>query len=322
MPEVIYPTSCRLRGPFLLSSEILTNLDRIVAEQKPILIGLREKRINEYIAERVLEAKQEGMADPELESRKKYWTDYAQQTVAEFSCELTVQFSDDTRLEADSFAEALAHSEFSSVPAEGFDLSLKCGSIELHLEAESNFETDMSLKVTPSNAEGAKKLFADVRRWMRTVQAPLWQQWWCYLGHARYFVWGPAMMMIIIALSVALGGTDDNYYKKQARELLQQGVTQNNQSKAIEILLALESKASAPTAHRLGHWYWFFFIGIFVMGLILSYPPKLVLGLGRGDDKIKYWRAWTKFVFIVVPTFIATNFLWPYLSDLVKKWFG
>jgi len=28
---------------------------------------------------------------------------------------------------------------------------------------------------------------------------------------------------------------------------------------------------------------------------------------------------WTRFVFIVVPGFIAANFLWPYLVNAIKK---
>ncbi len=263
------------------------------------------------------------MADEEVEKRKKNWTEYARETVPEFSRHLTVSFSDGSRLEAASFAEAVAHSEFSPAVAIGFELSVACSSLRMNLAADSDsFDTSMKLRVSPSNAEGATKLFADVRRWMRAAQAPWLQQRWCALGHARFFVWGAFVTTVLFALLFSIGNKDEAYYRRRAQDLMQQGVSPSNQGKAIETLLALESKASAPTSHALGHWFWFFLIGSFAVALILSYPPKLVLGLGSGDDRIRLWKAWAKFVFVVVPTFVASNFLWPHISELVKKWFG
>jgi hypothetical protein len=323
LAEVIYPTSLNLRGPLLLSSDTLKQLDSVLTQHQPVLVELRSKRIDQYVSERVLQAKQEGMTDEDVEKRKKNWAAYARETVPEFSRNLTVSFSDGTRLEATSFAEASAHSEFSTAVANGFELSVACSSLRMNLAADSDsYDTSMKLRVSPSNAEGATNLFADVRRWMRTVQAPWAQQWWCALGHAKPVIWGAFVIAVLIALGFSIGNKDEGYYRKQAQDLMQQGVSSSNQGKAIETLLALESKASAPTSHALSHWYWFFLIGTFAVALILSYPPKLVLGLGSGDDKIKLWRAWTKFVLVIVPTFVASNFLWPHISELVKKWFS
>jgi hypothetical protein len=323
LAEVIYPTSLNVNGPLLLSSDALKQLDSILTQHQPVLVELRSKRIEQYVSERALQAKQEGVTDEDLEKRKKPWMEYAREAVPEFSRNLTVSFSDGSRLEATSFAEALAHSGFSTAVANGFELRVACSSLRMSLAADSDsYDTSMKLRVSPSNAEGATNLFADVRRWMRTVQTPWLQQRWCALGHARYFVWGAFALIVLAALSFSIGNKDEYYYRKQAQDLIQQGVSSSNQGKAIETLLALESKASAPTSHALSHWYWFFFIGTFAVALILSYPPRLVLGLGSGDDKIKLWKAWTKFVLVVVPTFVASNFLWPHISEIVKKWFS
>jgi len=115
------------------------------------------------------------------------------------------------------------------------------------------------------------------------------------------------------------GGMDTRYYKAQGRELLRQGLTAANQQKAVEVLLAITTDYSAPIEHRMGNWFWFFLIGGAAMCLIVGYPPRLVIGLGVGEDHIRRWRMWTRFVFIVVPGFIAANFLWPYLVNAIKK---
>jgi hypothetical protein len=318
VPELIYPTRTQVVGPILIDTSSLMDLDKIIAEQRETLIALRSKLIEQSMAERVAELG--SVTAEDLKKKKELWQPYFEGRAPEYSTKVTLYLSDGSRLKAKSFAEAAAHSEFSQVPASGFELSTVCGAISLTLVAETDaYSTLMRLDVSPSSAEGATNLFSEVRRWLRKVQAPRSQQWWCKLGHNRFFLWmGWAFVAFFMTIS-ALGGLGDGYYRRQGRELVRQGVNGANQQKAIETMLALQTEMSGPVQQSPKRRFWFFLFGSFLVCLMLSYPPKLVIGLGVGEDKIKRWKSWTNFVFLVVPGFVASNFLWPFVSDTLKK---
>jgi len=319
MPELIYPTRAKIRGPILINAAALKELDGILAEQMQLLHDLREKMVEEELAERIAAAHARGVVNPNPQQIQHY-KDLAQISVGKESMRLVLYFSNGSQLKAKSFQEAAAHAETSQNLATSFDLEMQCGTISLRLSAESDsFSTELTVEVSPSGSEVAKNLFSAVRRWQRAIQAPRWQQWWCVGGHFRFVIWIIFLWAVLMAVGTSLGSLDENYYKQQGQQLVKQGVTPDKQQKAIETLLALQSGSPAPIEHRVGNRFWFFCIGGTIVCLILSYPPKLVLGLGVGEDRIGYWRAWTRFVFVVVPTFVASNFLWPYVSDVVKR---
>jgi hypothetical protein len=318
MPEIIYSTKTKINGPLLLDHSSLLAVDKIMTEQKPVLEELRSQLIDQSVAQRMSELKEEN-ADVS-EEQEKLVRESLERRAAEYSTALTLYLANGSRLRAKSFGEAVAHSEFSDVPASGFGLSLSCGALSMTLNSDSDlFSTNMSLVVSPSNAEGATNLFTEMRRWVRTVQAPLWQQWWCRLGHLRFIVWLAWSFLVLMVTLYAIG-LDDSYYKRQARDLVHEGINQSNQQKAIQTILAIQADVAGPTQRNLGHRYWFFLLGSLAVCLMLTYPPKFVLGLGSGEDKIKRWRAWTKFVFVSIPGFVASSFLWPYVSDVLKRW--
>jgi type IV secretory pathway VirB2 component (pilin) len=235
---------------------------------------------------------------------------------------LVIHFSNGRQLKVRSFEEAAAHAEVSENTAVGFNLDMLYGRISISLKAESDsLETELTLQVSPSGSESATTCFSVFRRWLRSIQAPRWQQWWCLTGPFRFILWVVFAAAVGMVWVASQGDVDSEYYKQQAQEILRHGVTPDKQQKALETLLALQSGYAAPIAHNsgTGKWFLFFVIGGTIVCLILSYPPKLMLGLGPGEDKIRHWRRWTRYVFVVVPTFVASNFLWPVLSGTIRK---
>jgi len=321
MPELIYPTRTKIRGPILISAASLRELDSILAEQMQSLRSLQSQMVEERVDETIEESRKGGTLGMDVEEeRKRYRKIFRSGHLGNESTSLVLYFSNGGRLKAKSFQEAAAHAEISQNLATSFNLSVECGTISLRMTAESDsFDTELTLDVSPSDVEASKNLFSALKRWLREIQAPRLQQWWCTIGHARFVPWTAFVIALFIALGASLGNPDSNYYKEQARELVKQGISPANQQKALETLLALESDYIAPVSHGVGHWFWFFFIGGTIVCLILSYPPKIVLGLGVGEDKIVRWRRWTRLVLVVVPGFIAANFVYPFIIQVIKR---
>jgi hypothetical protein len=220
-----------------------------------------------------------------------------------------------------SFKDAISHAETSQRVATGFDLRISCGPVSLELSAETGYSTPtLTLDVKPSGSEVVGNLYFALKRWLRGVAAPKWQRWWSAAGNLRLMVWITFLLVLTMGWAIVQGDSDSTYFKQQARDLIKQGVTKDNQQKAIETLLALQSEYPAPVVkYKTSYRFWFFCAGSAIVCLILSFPPPLVLGLGSGEDRIGYWRMWTRIVFFIVPTFVFSNLLWPLLSEYLKR---
>jgi len=323
MPELIYPTSIKAKGPFLISLDSLKQFDSILDEQMGALREYRARVIKKRVEQKLLQAK---TTDPgELQAlEERHRTILENDYELRESTTLELSLSDGGRLIVKSFSEAATHTEVSRTLATGFTIAMQCGGVSLSLDAESDdFNTDIKLRVSPSGSEAAKSLFSVVSRWLRSIRAPRWQQLWCKAGHLKFLVWSALIGILFLTLMFSSSDFDSRYYKKQGDDIVKQGVSPSNQLKAIETLLAIQSESPAPgpTRHIVGNWFWFLLTTGFVTCLILSYPPKLILGLGIGEDRIAAWRKWIQFVSVAIPGFVASNFLWPFVAENVKKLF-
>jgi hypothetical protein len=321
MPELIYPTRVAIGAPILISATSLKELDELLDGQLPALLKAQDELIPTRVEER-LERIVGGLgySDERLDKkRKEYEKDIREELFGRDRRVLHIRLSDGRRLDARSFEEAAAHPEVQRSVASGFVLEVRCGIVSVALEARSRFLTELTLDVSPSNYEPARNLYSSLERWVRSVEAPTWQRWWSRLswGSFSFFMWA-FIASLVWGASVDSG--TKQHYKEEAHKLIEQGVTPDKQQKALETILALESDYSKPISYSPGRWFWFFLITGTMATAILAYPPKLELGIGRGEARVERWQRWMKFVFIAIPAFVASNFVWPWLSDVIRKY--
>jgi hypothetical protein len=106
-------------------------------------------------------------------------------------------------------------------------------------------------------------------------------------------------------------GPDDARHR-QAHKLLQEGVNENNERKAIELLLAIESQfpLEGPRWHP-GRTYWGIVIAVDLALAMLLFCPTIVIGVWDGKRKLARWKRWITTVTVSVPALIFTTVLWP-----------
>src|SRR5467141_25723 len=299
MAHLQYPTSALVRPPLFLSKEKLFELDKIIADHLPQIETENEKSIeadfDKYYGSTVdLNSEAGGI------KKKKYLKEKLQ----EGTISLTVHFKNGTQLHANSFREAARHAEINSATAEGFALSIVYRPIQVSIRT-SDRKSEMTISANPSDSPVVTELFGDLRNWAQTVAPKPWKRVWASTDHMLdTVVW---MVWIVLALFVLFPSKQAEnrlYFQGQARELLKSGVNPSNEKKALEILLAIESGYEAPPSpphsSPISRRSIALTIGTFFCCLIFSFPPRSVLGIGRGEKVLQRWNWWLKFISVSV----------------------
>lgn len=316
MAHLQYPTSASVRPPLFLSKEKLFELDKIIADHLPEIETEQEKYIEEDF-EKYYGSSFGGNPEERDIAKKKY---SEKQKHQERKIGLTIHFKNGTELHANSFREAARHAEINSAPAKGFALSIDYRPLKVNIRT-SDRKSEMIISANPSDNSVVTELYGDLRNWAQSVAPKPWQRVWVSTDHMLdSFLW---MAWVVVALIVFFPSKQDEsklYFQNQARELLKSGVNASNERKALEILLAIESgyeapPSSAPTISRRSI---ALVIGAFFSCLIFSFPPRSVLGIGRGEKLLGRWNSWLKVISVSVPGYLASIYLWPKIAALLN----
>lgn len=357
MAEFIYTTSYTGRGPWLIDADRLEELDVILGEEEARLSKRSEERLNAEVERQlqndyVVEAqiadidlrrklfkiddtdRQRGESltknddaekiDKEAEIEKikqkrreeisarlvtSTFSDYLQ------SRSLTIRLKKNKKVVVKSFGEALREQSLIEEMPVGFTFVLRNGEIKCTIEMRQDGSLDIS--VSPEHLPESRELFAALQRWVIPMRPPTWQQLWVFLNPIQWILW--FVLLLIIGTVIE----DSKSYAKQtftnqANQLLKDGISQEEQLKAIETILALQADYIPPgqQSHTPG-WLNLLIFGGLTICLVLTFAPKSLIGIGRGQEAIGRWRKWMRFVFIIVPGFIFLNIVWPWLSNII-----
>ncbi len=327
MPQLLYPTAAKVEGPILLSLEQLRELDSILDKHEQLLTKYQEEIWERELSER-LSQQAEDIRRELTEEEKKQYTERFERRELDYrrrqrQRKTTVYFRSRRRLEVATFQEAAKHPEMMNDLPVGFDLRVRYSPVRLWIETDDYLGSTIKVSAEPESDENARDLFGELRMWLSSVTPPRWQQWWVKSRPLNWMLWWLWLVVVVLVAgpNIVESEVTKRYYRAQAHGLIEKGITPENQQKAIEVILALSSDYSTPKAPpvSVGSWFWFFLTGGLFICAVLSFPPKVILGLGKGEKSIQFWRYWLRFVFVGVPTFVASNFLWPTLASLVQK---
>jgi hypothetical protein len=320
MAQVLYPTAIKVEGPLLIEKDSLTRLDSILDDHWKRFV---ENQDQEFEKEFDLESQRWAklLNKEEMEERRSsldrsirsYGKYFRQRSV-------TIHFADGRKLRVQSFSEALSNVEIIDELPVDLKVKMICGNVEMSIETETYTLPTLTLSVSPSDDETARDLFGDLKSWLRTVRPSKWLKLWSWISVFSLGLW----MSWFVCLSLFLVNSVSNSvdYKSIGSQIVAKGVTSENRDQALQVILAIQSGYGGSTTFHPGLRMWIFALGGFVACLILSYSPKIVIGLGKGEQRISAWRTWIKIVFVFIPLFIASNILAPLLVDLISRKLG
>ena len=324
MAEFIYSTSTSLSGPWLIAAERLEALDEILIEQRQRLsernqaqkaIAVDQLLKDDWVLSRIEDSH-------ELEERiKTRKIELADQVAYRFeeSLSITLRLEADKRVRVNSFAEAQTEPSLTEEIGTGFRIELRSG--EVRAEVDLRRPNYLDITLTPQTLTDSTELFLILKRWADSCRAPKWQQvWWRFNGlqwFSIFFIFFASLFFVNDAESLS-----KSIYKQKASQMLADGINQNNQQKAIELLLALDSGYVPPTQPSLPLFpFWFKLVAstAIVICIVLTFTPKSLVGIGRSEDRINRWRLWMRIVFVVVPTILVVDILLPNASSYLFR---
>ena len=165
------------------------------------------------------------------------------------------------------------------------------------------------MSVTGDDQRDREQLFIALRTWATDVQAPTWQRLW-NRSVDRGYVYFVVIIFVGFSLSAlgahSIASRPGSRYMKEAHALLDKGVSQGDISKAVEITLALQSNYN-PDPVEVPVWILWLDLAAVLIAVMLWIRPSLEIGLGKGKRRMGYWKLWTGFVAVSLPSFIAVT---------------
>jgi hypothetical protein len=254
---------------------------------------------------------------------------------------ITFRLRHDKELETSSFEEALLHPAVMHENVLGLKYEIRVRDTTASLVLEKNTkervnkqtnwtlfdteenETELQITVEPRSGALNQELFAVLRDWAINVQPPAWQRWILNIrsiGRIVLFLW---VFFFAVNFFSPTPPNFKEHYKQEARKLLDQGITANNQQKALELLLAIESDYVPPSANptpptRSSRSLITNLLGIFAVSVI-AFFPELCIGVGKGKQYLGWWQTWVRFVSITVPSLLVARYVWPQLFNVIEK---
>jgi hypothetical protein len=224
---------------------------------------------------------------------------------------------------AERFSEAIVQPVSEQDAPIGFSVYVAIGSVEAKVKlADGPWTRDsLSVEIEPSDVEVTQSLFGALSNWASDVEAPKWQQRWVDFQ---------PVLIVLLALCLAVGflmvpflnwsRAGESASRAEGRKLLAEGVSPANERRAIELILAIESRyePSGSRASLMGVRYWAY-LALLTLGLsCTAICPHITIGVWRGKQRLRRWRTWITFLTVTIPVLIGGSLILPW----ILHWLG
>jgi hypothetical protein len=314
MAQLSYPTELKIPVPILINHSQLIGLDAVLDQYSGRLRDEQEVRIQARI-ERVLSRRS---AETTVTDERRRQID--SEIRAEYERErrsVAVYLSGGSTLTANRFEEAVNQPHLTRELPLGFRCDLEIGQVGASIALRSSFSSGLDIVVRPNSSVAAQELFGALENWASGIAPASWQRFWLaatFWTRIFLFFW------LILGLPFMFFGFQQEakeVYQPEAKQILQQGVNSNNQQKALELTLAIVSGAGPKSGvFRPGVRGWGYWLAGFLLLVVLSFCPEVVVGIWKGKGRLSFWRFWIQTVWVSIPALILTTVIWPQILSL------
>jgi len=310
--RIAYHTTGKLHGLWFLDQKALEELDSILDEALKDLQAQRKRDIENELQRRLRtyeriwhrpdkEPTEEEKTKRIKETRKEIETSYG---CSHYTRELTIYCSPSRDLNIDRFSTAFGKPEVEHVTPMGFLAEIKCGQgdLKIALNKYSFLLNELDISVSPHTADVSSDIFTKLNAWAEAKRQPTWQYYWKKLAGLQWL-----LLYLIGTISfVLLSASTKEPLKAEARQLLQKGMTKDDDHRAIELLLSIASDYKKPTDGTpivilLPRWYIICITFLFLACIAFSFPVNTAIGIGKGKkvlERQRRWLWWLQFLFV------------------------
>lgn len=305
MGQLIIPTDSKIKGPWLLDKKSLEEL-----HESLILI---EKRLDEayHVAlDRTAQANLEEYRrwDKEVDiekAKEKVSNSYKFNSSETYALILTKQGK---KIKDESLLSLIKDSQINDYNPNELRIHIAKGPCEFTLEVSTKYDGELDIRVKSVDDDTFNDINYEIHKWIDNHKPSLIVQKW-----SSWFPWAVfPILMALFLITTQLVKSKSEIYKSQLSQessaLLKDGLTQTEVNKAIEILLQKESdyvpdsfKPNMAINESIRNIWIFFIVAI----IILLIRPKTVIGLGKNNWVVKFYKSWIYFVIVFIPISIA-----------------
>jgi hypothetical protein len=317
--ELYYPTSVDLAGPWLITTEQLQALDEIIDREAVVLQTSADVRLANDLDDYIIRLYGSSEAEKKEIVRKELCSDWQKSGKYQAKREVRIWLQDQKKLSASTFKEASRHPEIVASRIVKLETELRNGETTCSLSVGGRWnENILSLSASGANQQDRERIFIAVRNWVNECQAPLWQRAWNWTA-SNLIQWALWWLLLMVFLGL-VGGQLQSPYINEAHRLLAKGLESKDITKALEILLALQSSyrtTSVPSGTP--SLFWLVALGGLFVCIALSIYPRIEVGWGKGRTRIKVWKWWMGFVMVSIPIFILSTVARNILGEMIKR---
>jgi hypothetical protein len=318
MKGLQYSTHDTLEGPWLLEANALKNLDAILSKHWELLESRREQFLDLAVDDEYKKYELQFINSSAEDVREKleiFRRSHPVYSISYFQIYIHYKKS---RYFCKKFESAFRErSLLDSVPI-GFVVEFNSAEIKCKLDLEE--DNGLSISITPEDCVESQNLFLDIYEWAIGHRAAYWQRLWGRIANRGFVPYlGTFILLGIIFLVMNFTQDNSDILKAQttAQELIDKGIDNSNIAEAVRLLLQMQ--VVGQTTIEFPNWFRVILIICTIIGLVIPFRPRVVLGIGRGQSYLRLWKLWLTAVGITLPSFAIYNFVLPPIIDFIKQ---
>jgi hypothetical protein len=227
-------------------------------------------------------------------------------------------------MNASSFAEVEGSLECKDQVVTRVEVKLTCGGVKGELSVPSpDLSKKLSIVTFPEGSEPAKELFVRMRIWA-DEHRPDWLRGLNGLPPFIYFILvGVIGLCLCLIAATYISVTAGPSWRDEARGLVDKGVSQEDQGRALELLLRRELEPQAAARIPPPFWLCCSLVTLAVMAALLCISASTAFEIGKGAASVR-WQKWYAgflrktlpgFLFMGVLASTLGSFLYEYLKQ-------
>ena len=183
---------------------------------------------------------------------------------------------------------------------------------------------ELTISVLPHSTDTSSAIFTSLHAWAEGKRQPTWQWVWMKVSGVQWILFFPFVMISLALLTLSAKQS----LKAEARQLLQRGLTKEDDHRAIELLLSIASDYNKSTEATSSltlppRWFIICFIFSLLACIALSFPVNTAVGIGKGKKSLAWRRMWLSSLYGVFILFfvvaVGGSFLAAMLYEYVTK---
>lgn len=292
MSITIIPDSYQIDGPWFISKDSLSKLDKVIKEVWNIYQDdLKRVIIKKYDIKEISEDKINQHIKKHFATHT-YDSNYIRVSIYLNKNKLVKQY--------ESIKDVLKDVSLSEYNIIGLKIVVKSLDNALSIEvSKDNFKQSLSYRVESSSMNIKEEVIYIFNNWIdKTKPKKLVEIWKKLFPYNWLVVW---FIFIVLTTSWNSSGSYSNILKDEAREYIVSGINENNEYDVLNLLLQLstdyvpESQTKNYASHNT------IILIIVVIAIISSIAPRTTIGIGKGEAKLKAWLAWQYIITIFIP---------------------